>query len=487
MEHIDGTSLDEVLRSRDRMASSDAVRVAIDVAEALLFASRRKLPGFFLAPERIVFSSRGEVKILPPDAVPSNAPAPDEAYVLRATGVLLYAILTGGKVQNLPSLLSPRVSRISGLSPIREMTRSVPQGLASVVDGLLGLPSRHSFTRVERAIAELRRLLQVQERTESRTHSASLRAEKRRRRSHLRLLAAIGVLAVVLVGIIFMLIQRGRQKELIRDEFEQAQLAFDAELVKFTGARKTFLDTPTDRNAEMAKRHLENAKNALVGIIGTHPHHELTAVAKENVAKIESVMRKFEDQVDRKVYDMAATRDLAKLDEELERELAALRKKGRGQIDTKRWAKKYGELLEKHSRSERGQIIIRNRVDRVARLLVATQFEIDARTVDEETASKLERQHRFGAAIEAWDEHLNKYRKYTFLQYQAYEAHGAGTNRIKRTARGMCRLLIHEAKTAAANGNKAKAREILQGIVSDFGIDEFVSNARRELQKIGEG
>ncbi|NQT89579.1 protein kinase [bacterium] len=486
MEHIDGTSLDEVLRGRDRMASSDAVRVAIDVAEALLFASGKKLPGFFLTSERIVFSNRGEVKLLPPDAVPSNAPPPSEAYVLRATGVLLYAILTGGKLHNVDKLLSPSVTAISGIQPIRTVTRSVQQGLAHVVDALLGLPSRHSFSRVEPAIGELRRLLQVQERTESRTHSASMRAAQRHQRSKMKLFAAIGIVAVALIAVIALLVRQSGEKADVRREFEQAKLVSDSELQKYGGARKVFAEAPTTEQSERVLQHLLGAKNAFANVLAEYPEGTLASTARENIAKIDGAIRDFKKYAQTKVYDIAARDDLAKLRGELAAMVESQKTKGQ-KIDVAAWHKKYKALDEKHPLSPAGQAKIRESWQSAYRKMLLAQFEIDTRILEGQTVIALLRQYRFGAAIEAWDKYRETHRKQKLLQFDVLRKHGRATSQIRGTAHRLCGVLLHYAERDAQKGRKDKAREVLQGIIDNFGIDEEVERARRALKKVEEG
>ncbi|MFC1805629.1 serine/threonine protein kinase, partial [Planctomycetota bacterium] len=284
MEFAEGRTVGELLKARQKIASDDAVRVAIDVAEALRFANAKGMPGFRLSADRVMLSSRGEVKILPPTLTPPGAAVLDEAYVLRAVGTLLYAMLTGGRVDNLEQALDPDVPA-PGLQAIKKVAIGTRKAIADVVDRLVGAAGQ-PYANVDAALAELRQVLQKQEVAETRTRTATERAKGRKLQGLVIAGIAIGVGVVcVLVIAILLASSKARRRRILR-EYGEARIASTASIDQGKVLYERFWNAPTKDLADKTIAWYEKGKEPYGLFIASHPN---TPEAQEAHGQVDQI------------------------------------------------------------------------------------------------------------------------------------------------------------------------------------------------------
>ena len=485
MEHVEGVSVGELLRSRQKIASADAVRVAIDVAEALRFAASKGVPGWRLSADRVFLTPRGEVKLLPPSfAAPDAAPLSDH-YILAAVGLLLYAMLSGGRVPKLEAALEPG-SPIPGQLPrLKTVALGTRQDIARAVDRLLGVGDT-PFASTQMGIAGLRELVATQERLESRTRSATERARERKKRSLYGVLLAVGLAAIPLVIVIVLILGRALSQGDVAADFEKFNATAQGHIAAYDAARKVFFHNPTEAGATTAVAHLQNARAAYAAFYAQHAHHTKGNIAAHNIRSIDDGIQSFRAEARVRILHAASLRRIKEIDKTFEREVAAKLRTG-GRVDLAAWRARYQALIKQFARAPKAQEAVASRLRTLPRRVQRAQMEIETNQLDKDFNAKYRPAHRYREALAAWEAYRQKYDAIDFLRKEALQNYQTKTDLIERDAREQYTRLTTQAQHLTTKKDYAAARKLYQKIVDDFGVPTLVERAKRKLAGLPKG
>ena len=489
MEYVEGRSVDELLKARQKIASDDAVRVAIDVGEGLRFANAKGMPGFQLSADRVLLSNRGEVKILPPTLTPPDAAVLDEAYVLRALGTLLYAMLTGGRVADLEEALDPAVPA-TALEPIKRVAIGTRKGIADIVDRLVGCQGAQPYPNVEAALTDLRQVVQKAEKVETRTRTSTERAQERKRHG---LYIAIGAVAVgiVFVLLIFILLagRRHRRETVLRD-YGEAQRTANAAIGQGKALWSQFWKDPTDDLRDRTVAAYQKATEPYRQFVAKHPNTPEAQEAQYTAGGIEKAIGDLRVKAADRVQELKERNAYMAVRNAFEADVARKLETG-GSIDEGAWRTRYADLMNRFPDSP----WIQQRVERALRNLQVeiqrAEMKIEVNKLindfrkERERAKKEDRPPRYGKALEAWDKFRKKYDKIDHVRKDALANAQTKTDDIKRDARVQAAQMTNRANyLAKEKKDYAKAREIYKQIIDNFGIARHVDKAKEALKKL---
>jgi len=484
MEYIEGRSVGDLLRARQKIASDDAIRVAIDVGEALRFANARKMPGFCLSADRVVLSNRGEVKVVPPTLTPTDAAVLDERYAVAAVGTLLYAMLSGGRVPDLEAAFAPGSPAPGALPRIKSVAMGTRHDLAGIVDRMLGAQGAEQYADMDSPLGELRELLERQEKVETRTRTATERARERKKRGFLGIVAAVGAGAVFVAIIIFLLLhQKGRREEVQR-QYLDAQATANASIAEGKKLWVQFWNAPTQQLAKAVLAHYAQAKAPYESFRTSHPNTNQAQEAAYRLSDIDKVIGDFEVKAADRIRKIAERSAYSALRKAFDDEVAAKLKSG-AKIDEAAWRKRYLKLLAQFPNSP----YIEQRVGRVLRNLKGeiqrAEMKIETNKLINDFRDIHRPKHQYGKALAAWDKFRAKYDKISAVRKSALANCQTQTDMIKRDARVQFAQLMNHANFLANNKKDyTRARAIYKNIADNFGIKRHVDKAKEALSKL---
>ncbi|MBM4037741.1 MAG: hypothetical protein FJ290_04435 [Planctomycetes bacterium] len=485
LELVEGQTITDLLHSRQRMASADAVRLAIDVAEALRFANSRNVPGWRLSANRVVISKRGEVKILPPTFSPPGAPVLDDRYVAVATGVLLYALLSGGKVRDLEWALEPGSSAPKQLERLRSAAPGVRRDTAEVVERLAGIAGE-PFANADAALHSLRSLLASKEQVESRTRTMADSARARVQRTQTGLYVAIGSIAFVALAIVGYFLARSCREQHAKGGLAEATAAAQACLEDFKKAQARFLAAPDEALAKDAAGLLEKARAAFAAVAEDYPDHPEGKTADATARSLAEQVQKFRDLAAQELGFGPAKHRIEEVNKTLEAECARRRDSG-GQLDPAAWRERYLAVAKEFHDNAKAVETIKFLLAGLPRKLEREQMKIDSFAVTREVTDQDLPNLRFGKAIDAWNNYLAKYRRPEIsdaVRKEVTEEHASWMTKIRQAARLKWGELSQQATYHIGKQEHDKARAIYNRVADNFGIAEYVQNAKSALAKL---
>jgi len=484
MEYVEGRSVGELLKARQKIASDDAIRVAIDAAEGLRFANAKGMPGFRLSADHVVLSSRGEVKIIPPTLTPPDSPVLDDSYVLPAIGTLLYAMLSGGRVADLEAALAPGSDAPAQLQPIKKVAMGTRQDIAAIVDRLVGAAGAEPYPNLDAALADLRTVLEMHEQAETRTRSATERARERKRRGIVGIAAAIAVgLALVALIATLLLGRKGRRDARIRG-LNQAKTQATASITQGKKLWAQFWNAPSRDLANATVAQYQNALKPYQDFQARFPNTAEAQEASYHASAVEKAIDELQTRAAERIRHVAERNALMAVRKAFETEVARKLQTG-GTLDAKAWAKRYGALANQYPNSP----YIEQQVTRILRNLKAeiqrAEMKIETNQLTNDFREKHRPKYQYGKALAAWERYRQKYDKLDHLRKQALSNYETKTDMIKRDARIQCaQLLNHANYLANEKKDYARAREIYKKIADNFGIKSHVDKAKEALRKL---
>jgi hypothetical protein len=498
-EYVEGRSLGEILRAREKIASDDAVRVAIDVAEALRAANSSGVPRLALSLDRVILTDRGQVKLcLPTFTVPGAQPL-DDRYVLLAVGVLLYAMLSGGRLlAGIDEALQPGSTAAAELPPIKSVAVGTRQDVAQIVDRLVGggnaahyEPLRgqggeQPFPSLDAALAALRGLLQAQEKLETRVRSTTDRVKSRRKRSRLHAVIAIVVAAAVVAGLIGLLVHGSRVVGRIHGRFAKVNADARSVVEQAERLRDHFNKAPTQQGAQRIVLTYQQAVVFYKKFIAEVPGTEEAGQATEAIRKIEESIPVFQAHAQRRIRRVAAVADLKALGASLEAEIARKKKAG-GTINLTHWRVQYARLVEKYEPARDIAHMIERWMDALPRSVQRGQMEIDAEQIIRDHDTKYAPKRDYRGCINAWGAFHSKYRRFDHLRETALERHEEELNKVRRGAALAYHQLDGQAKKLIEKKDYKGARAIYQRVIKTFGFESLVKAAKTALAKLPKG
>jgi len=483
-EYVEGRSLGEIIRAKQRLATSDALRVAVDVAEAHRFANAKGMPGLTISAERIFLTSRGEVKLLPPTFTPAGAPVLTDAYLLPALGVLLYAMLTGGRVPDLEAALEAGSAATAQLPRIKTVALGLRQDVTAIVDRLLGAVPESPYLSSETLIGDLRRLLEAQEKVENRTRTATERAQERQKHTLLILLLAGGACAVVLLIVVIALLSRRSDVRTSETEFSRARSAAEGFIEQAKRAQTEFAKAPNQATADQAIALLGQAKETYRQFQAAHAGDAKATEAGFYVSGLDDAIQKFRETVQVKMRFLDAQRRLKEVNDSIEADVADKVNRG-GKIDVDPWRARYTRLANE-TRDVGGMAdAIAARLRGLPNKAEAATLRMEANQLMHDFTEKHRPRHEYGKAIETWRAFRRKYDDKDFLRNQAAETADKYIELpILRDARAQYGIKSMQARDHAEKREYAKAREIYEYVIKNFGIPEFIDKATDALGKL---
>jgi hypothetical protein len=481
MEYVEGRSVGDLLRSRQKVPSADAVRVAIDVAEALRFVAARGMPGWRLSADRVVVTPRGEVKLLPPTLVPQGAPVLGAPYVITAVGILLYGMVSGGRIPDVEAALEPGSKAAKELPPLKTVAVGARQDIALVADRLLGLGGE-TYPTLEAAIAALRDLLAAQEQVESRTQSATERARERAKRSNLGIILACvggGLGLIILLGL---LIASGGGKglsERAKQDFDNANKLALASFNAYLEARKQFFNDPSDTLAKSALAHMEQAKATYEAFRAAYLDGPEKVAAARELETLDRHIGQFAAEAKLAIRDAAGIRELKKAEQEFKSDVDAKLERG-GQLDLAAWQKRYGEIMTRFPNCE----AIAEKLRALPRRIQREQMQVDTNEVQRRFQNEYRPARRYKDAIAAWEAYRERYDKIDFLRKNALTICEQQLIVLERDAKEQYMRMSQDAQELAKKKDAAGARKIYNEIVEKFGFPSLVESAKKRLAEL---
>jgi len=482
MEFVEGRSVGELLRARQKIGSDDAVRVAIDVAEALRFANAKGMAGFQLDPDRVVLSTRGEVKILPPTLVAAGAPVLDDAYVVRAAGVLLYAMLSGGRVDDLGQALAPGAP--AALGPIKRVAIGTRKDLAEIVDRMVGVEGARPYPTVDAALADLRETLQKAEMVETRTRTATERARERKRHGWLIAGILIGVGAVFALIIIVLLANSKARRLRARRAYAEAQRQANASIEQGKELWGEWWKNPSDGLWGKTLAAYEQAKTPYQDYIAAYRNAPEAQQAQTWLSSIQKAIDDIKVKAADHVRDLKERRAYKAVRDAFEAEVARKLETG-GSIDEDAWRTRYADLRNQFPRSPWIDQRVRYMLGNLRPEIQRAEMKIEVNKLINDFREVHRPKHQYGKALAAWEAFRKKYDKIDHVRKDALTNAQTQTDMIKRDARVQAAQMMNRANyLAKEKKDYAKAREIYRQIIDNFGIPRHVEKAREALAKL---
>jgi len=495
-EYVEGRSLGEIIRAKQRLATSDALRVAVDVAEAHRFANAKGMPGLRISADRIILTARGEVKLLPPTFTAEGAAVLTDAYLLPALGILLYAMLTGGRVPDLGAALEAGAPAAAGLPRIKGVALGLRPDIMAIVDRLLGATYESPYQSSESLIADLRRLLEAQEKVENRTRSATERAQERQKHTLLILLLAGGGCALVLIIVTILLLSRGSEVRHSKTDFTKALAAANGYIEQSKRAQNDFNEqfkraSQTDFNkapvqavAEQAVAYLGQAKEVYRQFQAAHPGEDKARDVGFLITDLDGNIQRFRETVQVRVNYLDANRRLKEVNDAVEADIVHKVNQG-GKIDVEQWISRYKSLANELSGVQGMATKIGAQMSTLPNKAESATMRIEANQLMHDFTEKSRPKHEYGKAIEAWRAFRQKYDGIERLRNQALETSDKYIEfTIRRDATAQYGILSMQARGHAEKREYAKAREIYDHVIKSFGIQEYIDKATDALAKL---
>ena len=483
MEYVQGRALGELLRARERFTSDDAIRVALDVAEALRAANRSGVPGLALSPDRVVLSDRGEVKLLLPTLADTAAPVLGDAYVLTAIGVLLYAMASGGRHGDLDDLLRPGSTAPAALRPIKRVAIGTRQDVAQVIDRLVGVDPGNPFPSLNSALSALRQLLEAKEQIETRARNSTARAQKRQKHNRLLLLVAILVVAVALAVVIGVLLHYSLAAGRVRRAFDGVHGRVQGLLADAERRQSAFGKNPSQQSAKAVVAVYHDAIALYHTFINKHADAPEATRAKENIRTLEAAIPRFWASAQRQITFAAVGRQLKALKDDFDAEVDRLKKTG-GTLSEAKWRVRYATIIEQHAGARAIAAHVQEWVDALPPRVRRGQLEIDAQQLIRDLDQKYTPKDDYKGYIRAWDALHAQYRKFNYLTDRVTELHDTELNKAQRGA-NLAAFRLHErAGKLAKAGNVQGARALYNRIINHFGFESIVARAKEARDKL---
>jgi hypothetical protein len=483
MEYVGGRSVGDLLRAREKLPFDDAVRVALDVAEALRTANAAGVPSLVLSFDDILLTDQGTVKLRPPTFTDADAPVLGDDYVLTAIGVLLYALLSGGRVPGVEAALQPGSPAAAALPSLKSVAPGTRQDVVQVVGRLLGAGPAARFTRLESGLDALRGLLQAREKADAQLRSTTDRAVRRRKQSSALLLAGIVGGALLLLAIVGVLLHGGAGTRRLRDRFMEAHAAAGALLKQAEDAQKQFAAAPTTQGAEAVVARYREAAAHYKRFVAEFPGSDEAIEATAHARKVEEFIPVFWADAQRRLRNAAIAGEARAVDARLKAEIERMKKTG-GTLDLARWRVEYTRIADRYRGAADVTQTVQSWLDALPRTLQRGQMEIDAEQVIRDCDTQHAPRNNFRAGIAAWDAFRDKYGQVPFLREEAATRHEAELNKLRRGAALAYHQLDGEAKRLADRKDYKGARALYEKAVQNFGFDSLVEKAKQELAKL---
>ncbi|MBL7222822.1 MAG: protein kinase, partial [Candidatus Brocadiae bacterium] len=486
-EHVDGETLHELLRARQKITSDDAIRVCIDVAEGLRAAARSGFPGPLATFDSIVLTAAGRVKIRLPSFVRSGVKVLDEPELLRAVGVVLYAMLSGGRPATVEDAIVPGSPVAAALPPLRQMAMGTPQDIARVVTKLVGNDSDAApYPSLAAGLAALRALLEVKEKLDARARKTTQRlravSAKRRRLRRILIVVAAGVLA----GFIGLLAIQGMGARRMRRRFASLHEEARAIIEQATVRQVEFHRAPTPEGAREIVERYRRAAALYQKFIDEH-HASVTARQAEiHRRQVEEFIPIFSEKARQRLAYVGVRRQLDALAEEVDADIESKLTSGEP-IDVDHWNQRYADVLRPHNDNP----IVRTSVSARLRALLRRSYEmrvqIDAQSVLRAYEAEHRPAHAYGRAQQAWDDLRKRYQDNPSQRDAALQLHQIGMAIVHRDAdEEYCRRHRKAQALLEQPDGRRAARAIYEKIAREFGLQSIAQQARLELARLGD-
>jgi hypothetical protein len=485
-EYAEGRTVGEILRSREKLPTDDAIRVATDVAEALRAANAAGVPGVALSFDRVTLTQLGEIKLRLPTLTAPDATVLGGRYVQRAAGVLLYALLSSGRVPDAAEAVHPDSDRAANLPPLKRVAMGTRQDVAEVVDRLLGRGDGASYRSVEAALDALRGLLEAPQRVESRRRSSTDRARRRESKSKLYLGIGLGIAGLAFAVILVVLLSSGAAARRVRNAYADAHGRARALVQQAHQQQKQFNRAPTPGGIQGVVAAYQRAIEPYQEFMAAHPEAAEARQAARHIEEIRSFIPVFRANARRRLRHAALNRDLRALREELNAEIEEKKKTG-GTLQLARWRARFAALVEAHGGGSNVTSVVEQWLDALPGMIRRGQMAIDAEQVIRTCQKNYIPKENFAACLKAWDQFVKEYQASPTLREEAKERRDEELNKVRRGAALAYHRLEGEAKRLAANNDYQGARAIYQRVVRTFGFESLVQKARRQLAKLPKG
>jgi hypothetical protein len=483
LECVEARSVGDLLRAREKVLPDDALRVTVDVAEALRAANQSGVPGLVLALDDILLTDRGEVKLRLPTFAGAEAPGMDDRYVLRAAGVLLYALLSGGRAEGVEAALAPGSEAAAQFPPLKSVVPSTRQDLAQAVGRMLGAGPGEGFSSLDSALAALRDLLQTQAKVDTRLRSTTDRVRRQQKKSHLAALLGLAAVGAVVLVIAIVLLTRGSAARRLRQAYDAAVSSVRTQLQQAEALQKDFQRAPSLPGAEAVIAAYRQAGQAYRDFLAAYPQAEQRDQVAAHLSQIDAFIPVFWADARHRIQRAAVMVDIKEVDGRLKGEIAQKKKTG-GTLDLAAWRTQFGQLIPRHGGSAEVAQAVLPWLESLPRILERGQMEIDAEQVLRDCETRHVPKQDFRACIAAWDAFQEKYRPKPALRDEAAKRHGEELNKVRRGAA----LAYHQLQGEAEKLVKAKdlkgARALYRKAVDTFGFDSLVEKAKQELAKL---
>ncbi len=488
LEHAEGTTVQELLRAREKLPSDDAIRVAIHVAEGLVAAHKAHAPGLTVRPEDVFLTESGRVKLLPPTFVSEDAPVPSDSYIQRAAGVLLYALLRAGPLADVEEALEPGPAgarAAAQLPPIKQVAIGTPRNIANVVGGLVGNEAdAETFPNLEAALGALHALLEVKEKLGKRAHktTARIRArqERRRRLRRLAILGAAGVLLAIAGVFVYANLAARTVRRRFRAMDEEARGIVNRAIEK----QQEFIQDPTVAGAKDVVARYRRAAEIYRGFLAQYPGSMPTAQAAERLGQLEEFIPEFQAQAKERLRYAAALGELETLADEFDAAIEAKFQAG-GAIDTESWTERYNALARRYRDTPIAARLINARLRGLLRESFELQVRLEAQAIHHRYENELRPANEYGEGRRAWDEFRNKYADEPEVREAARLLAEVGIACVRRDGAEEYARRRRKAQALAAKPQTAPdTRRIYEQAIQDINLNFVRQQAQLELHHL---
>jgi len=426
MEYVEGSTVREMLDTMGTPPPADAVRVAATVGSALTHALRHGAGAFRVAPDTVMLTNKGEVKILP-EAFPAGSEKgreSGESQAIRQLGALLYVMLTGIDVGNAKKAPPPSEHKA-------DISAALDRAVLQMLKGQKGYSSLvAATTELKHLSGRPRRVASTAEHTVRHVHHQQ---KTRSRKAVVITLLLMAVCGATVAGLAFYLLRQGDIAGCL-NKISIAESEEDDE--GFVAYAEEFIQKyPSHPSVAELKRKVERKKEALA-------------------------KKRREEEAQTKVGE--ALEDAERAPHRVSAHVSALE-----------------ALKEKYADVEGFDRLIERSKQRVLAIWNSQ------RDVDRQEVEQTVRKRRFGLAYEKIDELHKKYAGDDPEDRKRVEDHIKTLKMlVDKTANDEFIRFTNYAFTYQAGGKVDKAIELFQSVVDNWGVEKYAELARQQIERL---
>ena len=337
---------------------------------------------------------------------------------------------------------------------------------------------------MDAALADLREVLQQAEKVETRTRTATERAQERKRHGWLiaGILLAVGAVFALLI-IVLLANSRARRLRAQR-AYAEAQRQANASIEQGKTLWGEWWKSPSDGLWDKTLAAYEQAKTPYQDYIAAYRNAPEAQQAQNWMGSIQKAIDDIKVKAADHVRDLAERRAYKAVRDAFEAEVARKLDTG-GSIDEDAWRTRYAGLRNQFPRSPWIDQRVRYMLQNLRPEIQRAEMKIEVNKLINDFREVHRPKYQYGKALAAWEAFRKKYDAIDHVRKDALTNAQTQTTHIRRDAsEQFSKRMNHANYLAKEKKNTAKARAIYQEIIDNFGIPRHVDKAKEALAKL---